>query len=222
MFRHLGCLIGAAVVLVAASSQAQAQTWRYDITSDPASVGVSPPATTSPCIGSCVAPTGAPPVGYVEILRPYTPDVNMALSGYNLSVGGLTFTPQNSTFRGYVRVNGAGQLNANSFTLTSGPITTATGPTDPAARVNAALFIGSQSFLRVNAYCTSRAGTDCMAYSTDQYSGEATALTSKSLPYDPPPPPVAVPTLSEWAMILLGLLLAGGAAVIVEQRRMTV
>lgn len=31
--------------------------------------------------------------------------------------------------------------------------------------------------------------------------------------------PVAVPTLSEWATILLGLLLAGGAAVLVQRRR---
>lgn len=35
----------------------------------------------------------------------------------------------------------------------------------------------------------------------------------------PPPPPATVPTLSEWAMILFGLLLAGGAAVHVQRRR---
>lgn len=35
----------------------------------------------------------------------------------------------------------------------------------------------------------------------------------------PPPPPAAVPTLSEWAMILLGLLLAGGAALHLNRRR---
>ena len=31
--------------------------------------------------------------------------------------------------------------------------------------------------------------------------------------------PAAVPTLSEWAMILFGLMLAGGAAVLVQRRR---
>jgi hypothetical protein len=31
--------------------------------------------------------------------------------------------------------------------------------------------------------------------------------------------PVAVPTLSEWAMILLGVLLAGGAALTIQRRR---
>ena len=35
-----------------------------------------------------------------------------------------------------------------------------------------------------------------------------------------PPPVAAVPTLSEWAMILLGLLLAGGAAIHLQRRRM--
>lgn len=34
--------------------------------------------------------------------------------------------------------------------------------------------------------------------------------------------PTPVPTLSEWAMILLGLTLAGGAAVILQRRRFTV
>ncbi|MFC5344131.1 IPTL-CTERM sorting domain-containing protein [Brevundimonas staleyi] len=34
--------------------------------------------------------------------------------------------------------------------------------------------------------------------------------------------PSTVPTLSEWAMILLGLMLAGGAALAIQRRRMTV
>jgi YVTN family beta-propeller protein len=38
----------------------------------------------------------------------------------------------------------------------------------------------------------------------------------------PAPAPAPVPTLSEWAMILFGLILAGGAAVLVQRRRMTI
>lgn len=34
--------------------------------------------------------------------------------------------------------------------------------------------------------------------------------------------PAAVPTLSEWAMILFGTLLAGGAALYIQRRRQTV
>lgn len=37
-----------------------------------------------------------------------------------------------------------------------------------------------------------------------------------------PPAPAAVPTMSEWAMILLGLLLAGGAALMIQKRRFAV
>lgn len=33
-------------------------------------------------------------------------------------------------------------------------------------------------------------------------------------------PPATIPTMSEWAMILFGLLLAGGAAVMIQQRRL--
>lgn len=33
--------------------------------------------------------------------------------------------------------------------------------------------------------------------------------------------PAAVPTMSEWAIILLGIMLAGGAALIIHRRRMT-
>lgn len=34
------------------------------------------------------------------------------------------------------------------------------------------------------------------------------------------PPPAPVPTLSEWTMILLGLMLAGGAAIYIQRRQM--
>jgi hypothetical protein len=35
------------------------------------------------------------------------------------------------------------------------------------------------------------------------------------------PPPATVPTLSEWAMILFGLILAGGAALYIQRRQLT-
>lgn len=37
----------------------------------------------------------------------------------------------------------------------------------------------------------------------------------------PPPPPAPVPTLSEWAMILLGMLLAAAAVTLIHKRRFT-
>lgn len=35
----------------------------------------------------------------------------------------------------------------------------------------------------------------------------------------PPPPPATVPTLSQWALILFGVMLAGGAALYLQRRR---
>ncbi|MFI8683024.1 IPTL-CTERM sorting domain-containing protein [Brevundimonas diminuta] len=35
----------------------------------------------------------------------------------------------------------------------------------------------------------------------------------------PPPAPAPIPTLSEWAMILLGVALAGAAALTIHRRR---
>lgn len=46
--------------------------------------------------------------------------------------------------------------------------------------------------------------------------GQATNVTISSAA------PAAVPTMSEWAMILMGVLLAGGAAVVVQRRRLAV
>ncbi|MFC5344126.1 IPTL-CTERM sorting domain-containing protein [Brevundimonas staleyi] len=43
---------------------------------------------------------------------------------------------------------------------------------------------------------------------------------SYSLTVVGPTDPVAVPTMTEWAMILMGLMLAGGAAVMIQRRRM--
>lgn len=211
-------LFGAALVLAAFSSAAHAQTWRYDVTSDPSLGSVSPAAPTNPCIGDCSPLTDAPPQGYIEIQRPYVPASDLSLSGYNLTMGGLTFTPQNSKFRGYVRADITGRITSSAFVLTRGPATTATGPTDPAARVNTFFFLGSNVFLTSNAYCTMRVGADCTAYSRDQYSSDSTFAASRSLPYDPPVA-VAVPTVSEWGLIFLGLGLAGGATLYLQQRR---
>lgn len=211
-------VFGAALVLAGLSSTAHAQAWRYDVTSDPSDGGITLVATAVPCIGDCSPLTDAPPQGYIEIDRPYVPGADLPLSGYNLAMGGLTFTPQNSTFRGYVRADVTGRITSSSVVLTQGPVTTATGPVDPAARVNVFFFLGSTVFLTANGYCTTRVGNDCTAFSNDQSSSRSTFAASRSMPYDPPVA-VAVPTISEWGLILLGLILAGGAAFHLQHSR---
>lgn len=216
--RQFVAVLGAALVLAAFSSSANAQAWRYDVTSDPNNGGVTPAATTSPCIGDCSPLTDAPPAGYLEIERPYVPGADTPLSGYNLTMGGLRFTPQNSTFRGYVRADVTGRITNSAVVLTRGPISTAIGPVDPAARVSVFYYLGSNVSLTSNAYCTGRSGTACTAYSRDQYSSESRFSASRSMPYDPPVV-AAVPTISEWGLIILGLMFAGGSALYLQQRR---
>ncbi|WP_167309523.1 IPTL-CTERM sorting domain-containing protein [Brevundimonas naejangsanensis] len=49
---------------------------------------------------------------------------------------------------------------------------------------------------------------------------QVTSNVSSTVTTSPPPaPPAPVPTLSEWAMILLGVMLAGGAALTLQRRR---
>lgn len=58
-------------------------------------------------------------------------------------------------------------------------------------------------------------GLDGSLYMADP--GAQRAFRIAAAPF---PPPVTVPTLSEWAMILFGLLLAGGAALTIQRRRL--
>lgn len=51
---------------------------------------------------------------------------------------------------------------------------------------------------------------------SSRFTGAATPFTPVLLSYTPPAP---VPTMTEWAMILLGVLMAGGAALTIQQRR---
>ena len=50
-----------------------------------------------------------------------------------------------------------------------------------------------------------------------QLNGNALSITAFNAP--PPSAPAPVPTLTEWAMILLGVALAGGAALTIQRRR---
>lgn len=49
------------------------------------------------------------------------------------------------------------------------------------------------------------------------FSGASRALSSGTVTTSPPP--ATVPTMSEWALILLGVMLAGGAALTIQRRK---
>ncbi|GEM_PF-859666 len=88
---------------------------------------------------------------------------------------------------------------------------------------------GSYAFVQSNSLCTARGdntggntfGLGCAAQTSNAAQGASQASASAVTISLTPPPPPAVPTMSEWAMILLGVLLAGGAALQLQRRRQT-
>lgn len=90
---------------------------------------------------------------------------------------------------------------------------------------------GAYAFVQTNSLCTTRGdfvngntyGYGCMNQTSNASQGASQASASSvTISLTPPPSPAAAPTLSEWAMILLGVLLAGGAALNIHRRRQTV
>lgn len=62
-------------------------------------------------------------------------------------------------------------------------------------------------------------GADLTAWTGRPWQIRATTDMGFVASFGPAPVPAAIPTLSEWAMILLGVLLAGGAALTIQRRR---
>ncbi|WP_271086163.1 IPTL-CTERM sorting domain-containing protein [Brevundimonas sp. NIBR11] len=65
-------------------------------------------------------------------------------------------------------------------------------------------------------------GTGIQDSASNPIAGGYTSGSSRTVGQPAPPvTPAPVPTLSEWAMILLGMVLAGGAALYIQRRRFT-
>ncbi len=86
---------------------------------------------------------------------------------------------------------------------------------------------GSFAYVQSNSLCTLRAdntggntsGQGCMSQTSSAAQGASLASAPAVTISLTPPAPAPVPTLSEWAMILLGVVLAGGAALHLHRRR---
>ena len=68
----------------------------------------------------------------------------------------------------------------------------------------------------VNGRCSN---ADCSTVAVSSHLSRKSLAGTNSIVSAPPPPPI--PTLSEWAMILLGVALAGTAALTIQRRRTT-
>lgn len=128
----------------------------------------------------------------------------VALPAHPIMAGVTTFNGGSSSYRG------AGGLNAGATEVarwSTGQLLVSYKPVAPGMVVSLNLFPPS-----------SDARGDFWTASTDGDLLLANALTFAA---GGGAPPATIPTLSEWALILFGLLLAGGAVIMVQRRRLT-
>lgn len=97
---------------------------------------------------------------------------------------------------------------------------------DPNSRVSSVIANDFSMSAQSNYICNQRGGTFsqpryCLVGTTDSgYSNVSSGVPTVTVgPAYVPPAATAVPTLSEWAMILFGTVLAGSAAVVLQQRQ---
>lgn len=232
MLARLSAVVAIVFALWVGAGAATAQV-TYNVSSSNATFVLN---NTTCTVGTCGTYTLAnQTTGSITFAGPLAPnlansDIGLQITGYTLTDGQRTFTfgaPGEGIQQARVTTDGAGALTAFSFWFvkTPGPPYNV-GAGDPNARFDAIYFDQINRNGGINRYCTVRGGNSaasgpesCSTSSPDtntsSYSGLGPTLTLAAAPV------AAVPTLSEWAMILFGLILAGGAALYIQRRRLT-
>ncbi|MFC5344132.1 IPTL-CTERM sorting domain-containing protein [Brevundimonas staleyi] len=214
--------------------QAVAQTTRYVVTSQTYN-GVDNSMAT-PCeLAPCPSFTTSMKIqGSITFAAPLAPNLSVAdipasqIVAYHFEDGVTTYDksdPRSRIFVVKMSTDGAGAVT--NFDIRFNRWNVAPGTGDVTGRLG--------YFEARPAAVSALANMQCMgAPSTSTSSGETDTCSSVNFGADTvvsqniggvvtfvlaPAPPV--PTLSEWAMILLGLTLAGAAAVVIQRRRMT-
>lgn len=240
MTRLLGGVI-AALLLLAAPAMAQPAT--YYVQSTPYA---SADNFTACPLGGCTAnyTTSQRISGTITFVAPLAAnladeDVDLQIDSFSISDGQNTYTDAQffvSVFVQSARVStdSAGNLTAFEFKFdkTNGAPFGAGSYADPKARVSYIWFSSApapgMAVAASNSTCQVRGdnvggntgGAGCMmAWDTASQGTSSATATGVTMSLTPPPAPV--PTLSEWAMILLAVLLAGGAALQLQRRRQT-
>lgn len=111
---------------------------------------------------------------------------------------------------------------------TPGPPYLVRTPADPNSRFSYVVIGTTTTWATANFVCTKRGGGDyipvngpgsCNGENTDDSSSVARSNVAPVVTISSVGPPAAVPTLSEWSMILFSTVLAGGAALFIQRRR---
>lgn len=112
---------------------------------------------------------------------------------------------------------------------TPGPPYLTSTPTNPNSRQSFIYMLPNQTVSESNSVCVTRGGGGAVTGpgvcgSTAQDAGSSIGSVVAPVVVTSAPaaiPVAAVPTLTEWAMILFGTILAGGAALYIQRRRLT-
>jgi hypothetical protein len=234
----------AAAACLMSASQVAAQAVTYYVQSAPYD---SASNFTACPLGGCTTTytTSQRVSGSFTIFGALTPNmidevIDVRLGDLNLSDGQNTFQTDFSNFSivaqtAQISTDSNGNLTYFEFKFDKihGAPPTAANINDPKSYVSSIILSKTPgnnfAAVQTHSLCTTRgdnvAGNTfnygCASQSPNAAQGASQASASAVTISLTPPPPPAVPTMSEWAMILLGVLLAGGAALQLQRRRRT-
>ncbi len=227
----------AGFVLAAAmyGGQAAAQATTYTFTS-PLYATTTPAASCT--VGECATYTTAQraviTLTFAAPLAANLPigDRSGDLTAYTMNDGVRTTTGPGANAASFlVRIGTDPTGLPNNYLLfierTPGPPYTDNTPTDPNARVSGVQMAPAATDVQNNLICILRGGSggavtgpgSCDLANGDGSSSAASTGAPVVTLGPPGGGPAAVPTLSEWAMILFGTILAAGAALHLQRRR---
>lgn len=247
--KHIIASLAGAIGLFATPAAAQPVTYYVNSSTysavDNSTAAVCPAGdcskvyTTSQKLSGQFVLSGAPPANQIGY------DVSFGIDTFSLSDGQRTYTDADLYNTVYINTatvdtDASGQITGFEFKFdrvnTPGSFPVG-GAADPAARVSYIWFSSTSAFpvnIASNAICIARGdnapdgagnptggtfGAGCMAVAGTGAEGvSAAGATTVTVSLTPPPPP-PVPTLSEWAMILLGVILGGTALLHLQRRR---
>ncbi len=208
----------ATVWLVAIPAAAQSTT--YLLSSGPFD---EPGQFVEPCaVAACRTLTTAAASGAITLSAPLPPDAlidaTSLVTAYSVTAAGLTIDSTDPLARMpmlSVLTDASGAIEGFYLDLQRlASSTYETGDASPDARLDTVVVTSSNSLVWANFYCSSGRLPDGTCYnrladdSSSTAFGGPGALTA----------PGGVPTLSEWALLLLGLMLAGGVAIHLARR----
>lgn len=227
-------IFAAALTSALIAGQAAAQATNYTFTSGLYDViGNSTTCTVGECTTFTSAHRATATLTYAAPLAPNLPhaEYSAGVVAYTFSDGVRTTTgpsPIAALYRVEFATNGAGVpiQPVISFERTPGPPYTISDASDPSSLVSYVNFLPLRTVVEANTICNSRGvgpnpspgpGSCNIVFGGAQASGAESSVAPVVTVAAVNP----VPTLSEWALILLGLMLACGAALMIQRRRLT-